>query len=217
MKGEPRPTADRPAADRWALYPGPVPAGPSGPAPSRAPGLRASPTSPWRPVASHDAAIFELVSWATPAQRRMLELAADVAAEGAAGGGEIAFLARIFVKVTLPLREPGGCTFVRRNGDLALKLEAPPQIGLPYGRYPRLILAYLCREAVWTRSREIRLGDSLSDFMRSLGMHASGGPNGPLRRFRKQAVRLLATTVSWSWTGRRAGASGHADVAVRIA
>jgi hypothetical protein len=98
------------------------------------------------------------------------------------------FLARILVLATLPYRDPGESHYVRRNGDLTLTLQAPPRIGLPYGRYPRLVLAYLCREAVRTRSREIHLGESLSDFMREVGVHASGGPRGTLRRFRMQAV-----------------------------
>lgn len=168
-------------------------------------------------MSSHDDSPLELVPSPTPAERRILDLAADVAEEDAAGRGELAFLARILVQATLPYRDPGDCTFVRKNGSYTLTLQAPPHIGLPYGRYPRLVLAYLCREAVLTRSREIRLGDSLSDFMRAVGVHPSGGPNGPLRRFREQAARLLATTISCSWTGRLAGAAGQAEVGARIA
>lgn len=166
---------------------------------------------------SQDDSDLELLRAPTAAERRLLDLAADVAAEGAADRGELAFLARILVQVTLPYRDPGRPTFVRQNGDLVLTLQAPPHIGLPYGRYPRLVLAYLCREAVRSQSRKIRLGDSLSDFMRSVGVKATGGPYGPLRRFRKQAIRLLATTISCSWNGTHAGASSHAEVGARIA
>ena len=42
---------------------------------------------------------------------------------------------------------------------------------LPYGNLPRLILAWICTEAVRTQSREIVLGRSLSKFMRALGIN----------------------------------------------
>ncbi|HSL81927.1 MAG TPA: replication protein RepA, partial [Thermoanaerobaculia bacterium] len=140
-----------------------------------------------------------------------------MAADDAAGRGELAFLARILVQATLPYRDPGDCTFVRKNGSYTLTLQAPPHIGLPYGRYPRLVLAYLCREAVRTRSREIRLGDSLSDFMRAVGVGVTGGRCGSLGRFREQARRLFATTLSCSWSGAVAGVAGQAEVGARIA
>ena len=37
---------------------------------------------------------------------------------------------------------------------------------LHYGTLPRLLLAWVCTEAVRTQSRELVLGDSLSVFMR---------------------------------------------------
>jgi hypothetical protein len=168
-------------------------------------------------MSSQDASRLELIPSPTPAQRRILDLAADVAAEDAAGRGELVFLARILVQATLPYRDPRDCTFVRKNGSYTLTLQAPPHIGLPYGRYPRLVLAYLCREAVRTRSREIRLGNSLSDFMRAVGVGVTGGRHGSLRRFREQAARLLATTISCSWSGAVADVTGQAEMGARIA
>jgi hypothetical protein len=153
----------------------------------------------------------------TRAQRRLIGLAAEVAAVGAVESGELAFLARMLVQVNLPYRDPGDCTFVRRNGDYTLTLQAPPEVGLPYGRYPRLVLAYLCTEAVKTRSRVVPLGESLSVFMGAVGVTPSGGRKGPLRRFRVQVVRLLSTTVSCSWTGRLGEVRARAEMGTRIA
>jgi hypothetical protein len=121
------------------------------------------------------------------------------------------------VQANLPYRNPKTFVYVRRNGDYTLTLQAPPAIGLPYGRYPRLVLAYLCREAVRTRSREIRLGESLSAFMRAVGVQPNGGANGPLGRFRRQAARLFATTISCSWSGADDGSEGRTDIGTRIA
>ena len=65
---------------------------------------------------------------------------------------------------------------------------------LPFGNFPRLILAWLSTEAVRTQSRELVLGSSLSDFMRELGIYSSSG--GTLTRLRNQMNRLFSCTVS---------------------
>jgi len=153
----------------------------------------------------------------TRMEQRFLDFAADIATTEASKTDDLAFLASMVVRANLPYRDPGDCSFVRRNGTYTLTLQAPPHIGLPYGRYPRLILAFLCSEAVRARTREIHLGDSLSAFMRTLGITASGGPQGPLRRFREQAARLLATTISCSWTDTAGGVSTRSEAGTRIA
>ena len=43
---------------------------------------------------------------------------------------------------------------------------------LPYGNFPRLILAWVSTEAVRTRNRVLILGPSLAKFMRELGVYA---------------------------------------------
>lgn len=159
----------------------------------------------------------------TRTQRRLLDLAAATNTPEPTQPSDLAFLTRTLVQANLPYRDPGDCTYVRRNGDYLLTLQAPPHIGLPYGRYPRLILAYLCREALRTKSREIHLGDSLAAFMRTLGIRPSGGRKGPLRGFRRQTTRLLATTISCSWNAHPTGnppdppTQTHTETGTRIA
>ena len=46
---------------------------------------------------------------------------------------------------------------------------------LPYGTLPRLLLAWVCTEAVRTQSPELILGDSLSEFMRKVGIYSTSG------------------------------------------
>ena len=60
---------------------------------------------------------------------------------------------------------------------------------LPFGNLPRLILAWICTEVVKTRSREVVLGKSLADFMRSLDVYSSSG--GKYTRLRNQMKRLF--------------------------
>ena len=78
----------------------------------------------------------------------------------------------------------------RVNGPFKPWLRAPTTIG----NLPRLLLAWVCTEAVRTQSRELVLGKSLSKFMRELGVYNSGG--NPQTRLRNQMNRLFGCTVS---------------------
>ena len=77
---------------------------------------------------------------------------------------------------------------------LHLVMSAARLNKLPYGNLPRLLLAWVCTEAVRTGSRELVLGKSLSKFMRTLGIYNSGGK--PQTRLRNQMKRLFGCTVS---------------------
>ena len=58
-------------------------------------------------------------------------------------------------------------------------------------------MAWLSTEAVRTQSRELVLGRSLSEFMRSLGINSdSSGVRGEQTRLRNQMNRLFGCTVS---------------------
>ena len=85
---------------------------------------------------------------------------------------------------------------------------------LPYGTLPRLLLAWVCTEAVRTQSRELVLGSSLSDFMRKLDIYStSGGTTGGRTRLRNQMRRLFGCTVSLVYEDAR----GEARVSSLIA
>ncbi len=112
--------------------------------------------------------------------------------EDAYAAGEVGFFARALVQATLPHSDPGGNEFVRENGHYTLTILAPAHLGLPYGRYPRLVLAYLNTEAVRTKRRRISLGRTLSHFCRDLGIVPTSGPRGSLRQLRKQMERLFS-------------------------
>ena len=54
---------------------------------------------------------------------------------------------------------------------------------LPFGNLPRLLLAWVCSEAVRTQSRDLVLGRSLYEFMHKLGLEdRSGGLHGERAR-----------------------------------
>ena len=93
---------------------------------------------------------------------------------------DLGFVARLMVLCSLPRTNPGNrLQYVRRNGPYHLYMIAGGGNKLPYGSLPRLLLAWVCTEAVRTQSRELVLGRSLSEFMRTLDIYStSGGSRG---------------------------------------
>ena len=107
----------------------------------------------------------------------------------------LGFMARTMALCSLPRSNPGNRKEYKRvNGPFTLYMVAGGGNKLPFGNLPRLILAWVSTEAVRTQSRELVLGKSLSEFMRTLGIYNSGG--NPQTRLRNQMKRLFGCTVS---------------------
>ena len=111
---------------------------------------------------------------------------------------DLGFMARLLALCSLPRTNPGDRKeYVRRNGPYALAMTAGVNARLPYGNLPRLLLAWVCTEAVRTQSRELVLGRSLYEFMHKLGLtDRSSGANGERTRLRNQMRRLFSCSVS---------------------
>ena len=116
-------------------------------------------------------------------------------AEAREADPDLGFMARLMALCSLPRTNPGNRTQYKRvNGPFTLYMNTTADNKLPYGNLPRLLMAWLSTEAVKTGSRVIVLGDSLSKFMRELGIYNSGGK--PQTRLRNQMKRLFGCTVS---------------------
>ena len=122
----------------------------------------------------------------------------DQLVEASEDDPDMGFMARLMTLCSLPRTNPGNrLQYERVNGPYTLYMVAGGGNKLPYGNIPRLLLAWVCTEAVKTQSRELVLGRSLSQFMRELGMKDdSGSPRGDRTRLRNQMKRLFACTVS---------------------
>ena len=121
------------------------------------------------------------------------------------------YIARLLALCSLPRTNPGNRTqYVRRNGPYTLVMSCASTVKLPYGPLPRLLLAWVTTEAVRTQSPVLVLEDSLSAFMRKLGLESSGGA-GPrahghhigahtwtrLRPHRRLRAEPLAAADGW--------------------
>ena len=111
---------------------------------------------------------------------------------------DLGFMGRLLALCSLPRTNPGDRKeYVRRNGPYKLGMVAGIEDKLPFGNIPRLLLAWVCTEAVRTQSRELVLGRSLYEFMRKLGMEdRSGSARGDRTRLQNQIQRLFRCTVS---------------------
>ena len=70
-----------------------------------------------------------------------------------------AFLHRILALCCLPRTDPGArFQYKRVTGPYTLVMIAGGDNKLPYGPLPRLMMAYVCREAVQNRKPEVLLG-----------------------------------------------------------
>ena len=115
---------------------------------------------------------------------------------------DLGFMARLMALCSLPRTNPGKQKEYKRvNGPYTLYMIAGGGNKLPFGNLPRLLMAWVCTEAVRTQSRELVLGRSLSKFMRTLGAYNSGGQ--PQTRLRNQMKRLFGCTVSLIYEDER--------------
>ena len=118
------------------------------------------------------------------------------------------FLARTMALCSLPRTNPGNrIRYIRQNGPYTLVMTTTGLHKLPHGSNPRLILAWICTEAVRTGSRDIVLGRSLSEFMRKLGISSTDGRGQA--RLRNQMKRLFNCSVQLNYTtaGRETSAT----------
>lgn len=117
---------------------------------------------------------------------------------------QIDFLHTIFAQCGLPHRNPGQDVreWHRRQGVVSLRIEAGAALdprtgdyaplGLPYGEKARLCLIHLSSEAIRTGSPVVEVEDSLTAFVRSLGLPTSGRT---IRTVKDQLGRLAVATV----------------------
>ena len=126
----------------------------------------------------------------------LLATAVAIQEEDAATAGQIGYMARAMIWASLPHRKIEGAHYKRDNGLASITMLVDPDIGLPYGKLPRLISAWLTREAKLTGSRELALGRSLNEFAQKLGLSTSGGLRGDTSRLKIQATKLFSTFIS---------------------
>lgn len=153
----------------------------------------------------------------TEAQRKLVEAAANVMGEPPTDADR-AFMARQLVQCTLPHSNPGNVpAWSRTNGALSLVIQPyyDRKAGVylyPYGSVPRLLLFWITTEAVKSKSRRLELGNSLTGFMREIGLNPDNGGTGAkrsdARRLKDQMQRLFMARISFEYDRIAENATG---------
>lgn len=124
-------------------------------------------------------------------------------------GGEtdrIEYLHPVLCQVGMPRNPTEKRSFFRECGNASILVEAGHlRIGgkwveqpMPSGAKPRIILGFLCGEAIRNQSPVVKLGRSMSEFLGWLGLSDSGGVRGDATAFKKQLYALAACHMTLS-------------------
>jgi hypothetical protein len=133
-------------------------------------------------------------------KERLIESAVQIEAEDP---DSITYQHTVFCQTGLPYRDPGEIRLWKRSqGAVHLEVEAgrafhPKKaefvdVGLPFGPKPRLILAYLNGEALRTGSPVIEVEESLTAFVKRIGLCQEGRS---IRTVKDQLARLAASEI----------------------
>lgn len=159
----------------------------------------------------------------SPQKIKLLSIAEDIRLDP--DKTESVFMARQLIQATLPHKNPGNLpAWSRKNGDLTLTIRSgwdekkQKAIGYPYGTIPRLLLFWLTTEAIRTKSPRIELGNSLSEFMKTLGLNPKmGGERGDIKRLQNQMERLLRANISLDITKKDGNIRGKRWLDMQVA
>jgi len=134
--------------------------------------------------------------------RQIVNLAGELVENPFNPAKDLSFMSRLLVMVNLPYRDPGieARNWWRANRSVIINVtpgyKKDKSLGIPYGSYPRLIMAYLITQAVKTNSPIINLGNSFREFLDLIGIEKGGHQ---YKQLRKQLDRTLSAAFSWTY------------------
>ncbi|MGV3161599.1 replication protein RepA [Corynebacterium sp. 32222D000AT] len=121
---------------------------------------------------------------------------------------DVGYTSKLFVQALFPYRQVEGNTYSIESGNSSISIVSFN--GVPYGKYPRLIMAYIITRAVENagqlkegkideaEARRIPLGHSMSHFLQAIGieLRANGGKRGNVTLLREQIKRLASSVIT---------------------
>lgn len=143
----------------------------------------------------------------TRQELELLDVGAEIATGRPWGDQNVAFLHPVLCQVSLPRKAFEGEKFIRQSGAAWVSVQAgvldegkgPVLQPIPYGAMPRLALAWISTYATRHGSREIPIGHSAAEFLRSMGVDDDGRRYATLR---KQMHALAACRLQLGCNGR---------------
>jgi hypothetical protein len=140
----------------------------------------------------------------SPIEKRMQKTALDLFVNKATAKNAV-FQHSVLCQTFLPYRNPGpDCRiWKQKQGNVNLAIQASEAynpikddfelIGLPYGPKARLILSHINSEAIRTQSQVINVEDSMSAFIKRIGLCLDGRT---INEVKNQLRRITTSTLS---------------------
>ncbi|EKG8784217.1 hypothetical protein O5F62_004778 [Salmonella enterica] len=145
----------------------------------------------------HDSKSAGAVSGLSQRHRQLIEDFWAIEQESAVKAGALGCMTRILAQATLPHTDPSlppGTMYSRSTGQLTLNITPTTRkYGVPFGTIPRIVLAWICTEAVRTKNRALILGKSQREFLEKIQLYSNGRD---IARMREQCMRLFRAVVS---------------------
>lgn len=130
------------------------------------------------------------------------------AAQEALDAQDVGYTSKLFVQALFPYRKAENNERVVETAQGIISVYS--RRGLPYGKYPRLIMAYVITRAVENagrlkegkideqEARRIPLGHSMNHFLQAIGVlgRGTGGATGNLKNIREQILRIAGSTIT---------------------
>ena len=121
---------------------------------------------------------------------------------------DVGYTSKLCVQALFPYRKTEGNNRTVETPQGTITILS--QRGVPYGKYPRLIMAYIITRAVANAGRlkegkitheeacRIPLGHSMSHFLQAIGItgRGTGGATGNLKNIREQLLRIAGSFIT---------------------
>jgi hypothetical protein len=178
-------------------------------------GYRRKPARTWTQAGQ---GVLALPKPGTLIQKRLIETAGLLAETERQ---EVAYQHSILCQTGLPYRNPGPEVreWLRDQGNASLLVEAGQarnmetgqwvKLGLPWGPKARLVLMHLNSAAIRTRSGTVDVGDSLTAFVKRIGLTTDGRT---IRGIKDQVGALSAAMIRMAFAGPQGGFQFDAKV-----
>ena len=169
-----------------------------------------------------------------PDKRGTLILAnalAEASGEKPVTADTLSYYSPELIQATLPHTDPKKHVWVRQNGKFTLTVasgydQKGEMLGIPYGAFPRLVLAYIIsqvidpqrRQVMSSDDRRIELTSHFGTFLKQVGYTGHHWGNSiSARRLKDQLNRLLGASISFHYEEGSALAGRSANLKMHVA
>lgn len=135
----------------------------------------------------------------------------------------VSYYTPILIQCTLPHSDPKTVAWQKTNGDFSLIVSSGfdknlKPYGIPYGSFPRLVLAYIITRVIQTKERRIDLASHFSGFLREIGYTGNlKGNSRQAKTVRDQLMRLLFASIRFEGRAGTDEAGRLAGVNINVA